>query len=102
MSSRRLPVALSPRAELDYNDILLDGILNWGEAHARRYQAALDRALNLLGEFPQMAPRRPTLPPEFRGRLVEHHVIYYRIESDRIHVNRILHERRDVRLEDLE
>ncbi|HEY7031415.1 MAG TPA: type II toxin-antitoxin system RelE/ParE family toxin [Thermomicrobiales bacterium] len=102
MSSRKRPVALSPRAELDYADILLDSLLTWGEAQARRYQAALDHALNLLGEFPETAPRRLDLPPGFRGRLVERHVIYYRIEPDRIHVNHILHERREVRLEDLE
>ena len=102
MSSRSRPVTLSPRAELDYADILLDSLLTWGEAQARRYQAGLDRALNLLGEYPEIGPRRLDLPPRFRANLVERHVIYYRIEPDRIHVNHILHERREDRLEDLE
>ena len=74
MSSRNRRVALSPRAELDYADILLDSLLSWGESQARRYQAALDRALEQLGEYPEIGPMRLDLPREFRGRLVEREI----------------------------
>ncbi|HUG63455.1 MAG TPA: type II toxin-antitoxin system RelE/ParE family toxin [Methylomirabilota bacterium] len=95
MSGPRFTVTLSPEAERDYDELLLYGLLNWGEQQMLRYQESLDRAIEHLGDFPEIGPQRDDLCARCRLLPVEHHALYYRIEADAIQVVRILHERAD-------
>lgn len=81
---RRLPVVLSPKAKDDQQSILLHGITTWGEAQAAAYEAALDRALEHLGTYPDIGRRRDDLAPGMRGLPVEQHLILYRVETDAV------------------
>lgn len=96
MSSLRRQVIVAPRAAHDFEDILLHSLHTWGDEQARRYQAALDRAIDGLEDFPEIGPTRDDLPAGFRMRFVEQHIIYYRIEEETIRVVRILHRRQQV------
>jgi toxin ParE1/3/4 len=95
VSVPRRPVRLSPDAQRDYDNILLDSFQTWGESQMLQYQAALDRGLIRIGDYPEIGVRRDQLLPGSRSIRVEHHVLYYRIKEDEIEIIRILHERMD-------
>jgi toxin ParE1/3/4 len=95
MSAPRRRLDLSPRARQDFADLLLYSRRQWGSAQRSKYQAGIDRALNDLVQFPELGHVRDDLRPGLLARVVQQHVIYYRIESDLIRVERILHVRRD-------
>ncbi len=71
------------------------GIDTWGEAHAAIYVAALDRAIDELGDLPEIGPTRDDLRPGLRSRLVGEHIVFYRVTQREIRVSRILHARQD-------
>jgi toxin ParE1/3/4 len=48
-----------------------------------------------LGTFPEIGTRRDQLFPGLRARPVERHIVFYRIEGNRIEVIRIPHKRAD-------
>lgn len=96
MSVPKRTVRLAAAALQDYDDILVYGLMTWGESRTQQYRAALDEALAELADFPEIGIRRDEQFPGHRSRLVERHVIYYRYSRDqdeRIEVVRILHER---------
>jgi toxin ParE1/3/4 len=95
MSAPKKAVVLSPRAEADVNNILLFTWQRWGEEQRDRYEAALERALASLAEYPEAGVRCPRCFPGCRARRVGRHVLYYRNLDDIIEVVRILHERAD-------
>src|SRR6185312_5191422 len=101
MPSRRR-LSLSPQAEDDLADILQYTERRWGVAQADAYEATLQRALLELLDFPNMGRARPDLPAGYRTRVVEEHVIYYRVEGDTIPVSRIAHGRRDIKADSSE
>ena len=94
-SSRR--VRLAPDAQRDYDDVLLESFLTWGEVPMRTYRAPLDRALASLADFPNAGVRRDSIVVGCRVRVVEHHLLFYQIGTNEIEVVRILHERADAR-----
>ena len=96
MSSRSLPVVLSPDANLDLVDILLHGLSTWGGRQAATYEAEIDRALERIGAFPELGRRREDLGPGYRAHRVRQHVLIYRIEDAAVIVLRIVHVRTDL------
>jgi len=48
-----------------------------------------------LRDYPDMGVRRDDLFPSYRARLVERHIVYYRVGRDAVEIVRILHERMD-------
>jgi toxin ParE1/3/4 len=97
MSSPSRTVILSPDARADFTDILLYTWQQWGEDQRDRYEAILTQAIAALAEFPEAGALRPLLFPGCRVRVVELHILYYRIRNDKIEVVRILHGRADPR-----
>jgi toxin ParE1/3/4 len=95
MSARKKPVVLSVDAEVDLNNILLFTWQQWGDEQRDRYEAALQRVIAALTDFPEIGARMPWVFPDCRARPVERHVLYYRVTDAEIEVVRILHERVD-------
>jgi toxin ParE1/3/4 len=98
MSFPRHRVAFAPRAQQDYDDILLYGLQTWGEIQMVSYQDDLDRALEELGAFPEIGRRRPDYFFGCRTHPVRSHILFYEIDQDEIRIVRILHHTADVRL----
>jgi toxin ParE1/3/4 len=96
MSSRRLPVVLSPDANLDFADILLYGLETWGDQQTAAYEAETDRALERLGTYPELGRQRDDLGAGYRTYRVRQHVVIYRVEDAAIIVLRIVHGRADI------
>ncbi|RJX18268.1 MAG: type II toxin-antitoxin system RelE/ParE family toxin [Desulforudis sp.] len=94
MSSRKpLPVRLSPRARLDFIDILRYTGETWGKDQLVTYRDKINEALLAVSRNPQLGHRREDLPPTYRTYLVESHIIIYRIFENYLGVVRILHQR---------
>lgn len=95
MSAPRREVALSPAARRDVRSILLASRRQWGAVQQDAYRRVLDRALDQLGSYPEIGRQSDNTPPGLRSFPVGQHVIYYRIEPNRIRVARILHAKMD-------
>ena len=97
MSARRLPAVLTKKAREDYRQILLHSFLTWGERQQLAYNAALLRALELIGNNPHIGRAIDDVRPGYRAYPVEQHVLLYRIRGGRASVSRIIHSRMDAR-----
>ncbi len=82
---------LSEQAERDLEDILVEGILTFGDLQALKYQDSFKRTFELLAYMPAIGRKSE------RSRKNEHrflhgsHTLYYRIEPDEIIVETIIH-----------
>ena len=92
-SSRRL--RFTPEAKADLREILQYTRETWGQAQRDVYEAAIDRAFDRIVAFPELGTARPELFPGCLIRVIEEHIIYYRIVDHGIWVIRVLHHRRD-------
>jgi hypothetical protein len=54
-SSPRLSVIDSPEAQVDYDDSLLYGLLNWSFEQTEKYKTGLDHAIENPCHFPDLA-----------------------------------------------
>jgi toxin ParE1/3/4 len=86
---------ISPEALDDIRDLLQYSLQTWGIQQRDRYRSVIYGALQQLAKYPAIGEARDDLGPGYRCRLVEHHVVYYRIEPNSIRVLRVLHVRRD-------
>lgn len=86
---------LSPAAEIDLEDIWKYTVEHWGAAQADRYTDLLIAAFAELAHSPKIAPACDHIRPGYRRRIVERHVIYFRITDYGIAITRILHDRMD-------
>ena len=68
---------------------------HFSERQARAYVDGLERALERLLEFPEIAPRYAGLKGRYRVKRYRSHLVYYRREKHDILIVRILHVRRD-------
>lgn len=91
-SSRRL--VLSDEARLDLRDIRRYTAKRFGIEQRDRYYARLIQSLRLLVDFPERGVARSE-PSGYRSLVIEFHVAFYRVEDDRIVVDRVLHQNRN-------
>ncbi len=96
MSARKRSVVLTRRAQEDYRQILQYSVQTWGEEQQIAYNAALVKALTIIGDNPSIGRARADLPPGYRALPVEQHVIIYHVTTRAVSVLRILHSRMDV------
>lgn len=91
MPSWRLTVP----ARQDLLEISEYGLAEWDLVRAESYIDALYEAFDGLARFPENGPRRDRLGAGIRSRISSNHVVYYRIEGERIDILRLLHVRSD-------
>ena len=97
MSSRsNYSLVLSPEAVDDRKDIVAYTATTWGAEQAKRYNQKLKAALESIRTNPHIGRAHPDLPLLYQIYHVERHYIVYSIESTRIEVVRILHDRMDL------
>jgi len=75
---------LSPEADIDLWDILQYSLETWGIEQALVYQTALDDALLEIVRYPAIGRDRSDLGCGYRSRLIQQHVVFYRIEGKTI------------------
>lgn len=86
---------LSPRAQRDLDEVFDYSVAEWGFDQALRYTDLIEAACADLAEAPQRAPSCDKIRTGYRRRIVEQHVIYFRVTRYGIAVVRILHQRMD-------
>lgn len=86
---------LSPAAEDDLEAIWSYTYQQWGLTQAHHYIDTLVYAFAELAETPQLASSAEHIRPGYRRRVVERHVIYFRLTAYGVAIVRILHERMD-------
>ena len=87
---------LSPAAKDDLHGIFRFGSDRWGEEKAEEYLDMFARRLHRLVDSPYSGVARSEILPGVRSIRAERHVIFYRIERERIEVIRILGDRQDI------
>jgi toxin ParE1/3/4 len=89
-------VVLLGSAKADLKGIWLYTYREWGEAQADQYLAAIDGAIQRIGEHPEIGSPRDYIREGYRALLCGRHVIYYTTQGQMTRVVRVLHERMDV------
>ncbi len=82
---------LSREADRKLAEIYEYSLLNFGEAQADKYFHSLHEAFELLMHQPELG--RPF--HEYRRHEHEAHVIFYKADSEGIHIVRVLHKREE-------
>jgi len=85
----------SKLAEEDLLDIFLKGIEDFGVKKAQQYSLEMDKAFNLLADYPNMGKSRDELFPGALSFSVGSHIVFYRKNIKQIEISRILHKRMD-------
>lgn len=88
---------LSPSAERDLENIFEYTTKQWGLDQANLYIDRLISVFEELSTSPSSVPACDHIRPGYRRRLVEKHIVYFRITDYGIAVIRILHERMNVK-----
>lgn len=96
MSYPEYNLILTEQAQLDYEDILLYTLQNWGEQQYSVYAALLDQALLTLQENSVIGYHPRQLPTSYKALHVSRHLIIYRVEDKTIIVLRVLHDKMDL------
>ena len=91
-------LVIAPAARNDLRDIYQYGLREWGQAQADHYLSRIKDRLWLLTRQPQMGVERPKLLPDARSFAVAQHLLFYRLNENRIEIIRILHGRQDPHL----
>ncbi|WEK04892.1 MAG: type II toxin-antitoxin system RelE/ParE family toxin [Candidatus Devosia phytovorans] len=78
-------------AAVDLQHIAEDGILNFGESHARRYTVKLVDMFDTLAALPYMASPKQAAQREVRLMPCGAHNIVYVIENEDVIILRVLH-----------
>lgn len=90
----------SRKADEDLENLYVFGVERFGVAQSERYYAGLIAALSFLSDHPLAAPTRPELGPGTRAHPYKSHIIFYRLDSQDIFVQRIRHGREDWKSQD--
>lgn len=81
---------LTEQAEADLENILIEGILRFGELQALKYANSFKRTFELLADMPMIGRSSERGHPDENRFLHGRHVIYYRVEADEIVVQAII------------
>jgi toxin ParE1/3/4 len=85
---------LSRRAESDLESILIYTVDTWSEEQADRYLSDLVECFELIAHSPGVGRACERLHPGLRRIEQGKHVIFYRVEKDRVVISRVLHQSR--------
>ena len=91
-----LKIVDSELAEVDLLDIWLYTAEEWSLAQADIYITQLGRAVESLLAHPEIGKDRSDLRAGYRSLLVNHHIVFYRLNDSEIEVIRVLHESVDL------
>ncbi len=86
---------LTPAAENDLQAIWKYTTAQWGADQADRYTDHLVAVFAELAQSPKAAPACDHVRPGYRRRMVERHMVYFRLTAEGVTIVRILHDRMD-------
>ena len=83
-------------AQHDLEDIWLFSFENWSVDQANKYYELVLKEIELICENPNRGRAIPTIKALHRIWQIKSHLIVYKVEQDRIWVDRILHYRMNI------
>jgi len=87
----------SNRAELDLKKIYINTVKKWGTAQANKYDAGLERSLQLLADNPDLGRPCNDIRQGYHRHEYERHVIFYRKRKLDILIVRIIYDAMDIK-----
>lgn len=85
-----IDLVISPRAQRDRRGILLYTLKTWGIQQRDRYDQVLEDGFDLIRTHPDIGVAAPGRPSTIRELILEHHIIQYRREADRVVILRLV------------
>ncbi len=95
MSAPSPRLALTKRAQRDVRAIEVYTLRTWGPEQALAYDAAIEKAFDVLRNQPRIGTVRDEIRLGLWSFPAERHILYYRLTRGEIEILRILHERAD-------
>lgn len=93
-----LSLLLKPEAEFDLEKIYEYTFYNFGIKQAEKYQDELYEAMLLITIRPRLGKVYPYAIQEYRKLHVNRHLIFYRCDSEKCEIIRILHDSMDLKM----
>lgn len=91
---------LTNKAVLDLTDIWNYTYDTWNERQADKYYKELLAECKLIAKHPEKGREYEMLIPNLRGSNFNKHIIFYRlIDKQMVEIERILHERMDLKMQ---
>ena len=90
-----IPIVKSPQYESDLDEIW-NHIARHNPVAADAVVMAIERTIELLGEFPGIGAPCPHLAPGLRRTRWREYLIYYRVRVDMVEIVRTVHGRRNI------
>ncbi len=82
----------------DLTDIWNYTVENWSESQADQYYNLILNACKALANQPKFSKAYEEIYPELKGEKISKHIIFYRVMANQsIEIERILHERMDLK-----
>ncbi|MEZ5695176.1 MAG: type II toxin-antitoxin system RelE/ParE family toxin [Sphingomonadaceae bacterium] len=89
-------IILSNQAARDIDTISDQTITRWGKQQARKYVSAIRADIESLRSSPRRFPMHECNSLGLRRMRSGHHLVFFSVGEDVVHVIRVLHERMDV------
>ncbi len=91
-------IRFTKKAVNDLTDIWNYTVETWSESQADHYYNLILNACKALANQPKFSKAYEEIYPELKGEKISKHIIFYRIMADQsIEIERILHERMDLK-----
>lgn len=84
-------------AKRDFINIWHYTYKQWGEAKADQYLKELDQGIMTLSEHPEIGTACDHIRQGYRSYKIQHHILFYRLQSDEVEIVRVLHESMDTK-----
>jgi toxin ParE1/3/4 len=99
---KALPYVISKKAISDLEEIWLYTVGKWSIEQADRYYNLIFDEIAFICKNPKTGKQMGHVRQNYHAAKVKSHLIFYKIENDKIQIVRILHERVDIdnRLDD--
>lgn len=90
-----MQILFSPKAKQDLNDIWDYSLENWGLVKAESYLRDISAKLNLVSDNLEVSQYIDFVREGYRKVVVNSHVVFFKVNDDRIEVIRILNHKMD-------
>ena len=90
-------ISIQRRAKQDLKHLWLYSLTHWGHRQADIYYDELIKGMDVIADNPKIGVARDDLRQGYRQYQINHHLVFYRLTSSRIHIIRVLGEKMDVK-----
>jgi toxin ParE1/3/4 len=89
-------IAILPLAQRDLREIWAHTARRWGAAQADRYLEDVDHEILTLPRYPEIGISYAHVRPGCTALRVHRHLVFFRLDEDRVEILRVLHDTMDV------